>query len=34
VTPVMGDERARQIAATAWMLDKLDDARTVIALCA
>jgi 2-methylcitrate dehydratase PrpD len=34
VTPVVGEERARQIAATAWTLDKLDDVRTLIALCA
>jgi 2-methylcitrate dehydratase PrpD len=33
-TPVVGEERARQIAATAWTLDKLDDVRTLIALCA
>ena len=32
--PVVGDERARQIAATAWKLDKLGDVRALIGLCA
>ncbi len=32
--PVVGDERARQIAATAWRLDKLGDVRELIGLCA
>ena len=32
--PVVGAERARQIAATAWNLDKLDDVRELIKLCA
>ena len=32
--PVVGEERARQIAATAWKLDKLADVRTLIGLCA
>jgi 2-methylcitrate dehydratase PrpD len=31
---VVGEERARQIAATAWKLDKLADVRTLIGLCA
>jgi 2-methylcitrate dehydratase PrpD len=31
---VVGDERARQIAATAWRLDKLGDVRELIGLCA
>ena len=30
----VGDERARQIAATAWKLDKLGDVRDLIGLCA
>jgi 2-methylcitrate dehydratase PrpD len=33
-TLVVGEERARQIAATAWGLDKLDDVRALISLCA
>lgn len=33
-TPAVGDARARQIAATAWRLDKLDDVRELIGLCA
>jgi 2-methylcitrate dehydratase PrpD len=32
--PAVGDERARQIAATAWKLDKLGDVRELIGLCA
>jgi len=32
--PAVGDERARQIAATAWKLDKLTDVRELIGLCA
>jgi 2-methylcitrate dehydratase PrpD len=32
--PVVGEERARQIAATAWKLDKLGDVRELIGLCA
>jgi 2-methylcitrate dehydratase PrpD len=31
---VVGEERARQIAATAWRLDKLGDVRALIGLCA
>jgi 2-methylcitrate dehydratase PrpD len=31
---VVGEERARQIAATAWKLDKLGDVRELIGLCA
>jgi 2-methylcitrate dehydratase PrpD len=33
-TAAVGEERARQIAATAWTLDKLPDVRALIALCA
>ncbi len=33
-TLALGDDRARQIAATAWQLDKLGDAREIIGLCA
>jgi 2-methylcitrate dehydratase PrpD len=33
-TPVVGEERARQIAATTWRLDKLGDVRELICLCA
>jgi 2-methylcitrate dehydratase PrpD len=33
-TAAIGAERARQIAATAWALDKLPDVRALIALCA
>lgn len=33
-TAVVGDARARQIAATVWRLDKLGDVRDLIALCA
>ena len=32
--PAVGEERARQIAATAWKLDQLDDVRALIGLCA
>jgi 2-methylcitrate dehydratase PrpD len=32
--PVVGAERARQIAAYAWELDRLNDARDLIKLCA
>jgi 2-methylcitrate dehydratase PrpD len=32
--PAIGDDRARQIAATAWRLDKLGDVRELISLCA
>jgi 2-methylcitrate dehydratase PrpD len=32
--PAVGDERARQIAATTWKLDKLGDVRALIGLCA
>ncbi|MGH6770907.1 MAG: MmgE/PrpD family protein [Xanthobacteraceae bacterium] len=32
--PVVGDDRARQIAASAWRLDALNDARELAALCA
>jgi 2-methylcitrate dehydratase PrpD len=31
---VVGDERARQIAATAWRLDSLSDVRELVSLCA
>jgi 2-methylcitrate dehydratase PrpD len=34
VTQLVGSERARQIAATVWKLDKLGDVRELIALCA
>jgi 2-methylcitrate dehydratase PrpD len=34
VTQIVGSERARQIAATVWKLDKLDDVRELITLCA
>jgi 2-methylcitrate dehydratase PrpD len=33
-TPVIGAERARQIAAAAWRLEALSDARALVALCA
>jgi 2-methylcitrate dehydratase PrpD len=32
--PAVGDERARQIAATAWRLETLSDTRELISLCA
>jgi 2-methylcitrate dehydratase PrpD len=34
VTQIIGSERARQIAATVWKLDKLGDVRELIGLCA
>jgi 2-methylcitrate dehydratase PrpD len=33
-TPVIGEDRARQIAASAWTLEALNDARELVALCA
>jgi 2-methylcitrate dehydratase PrpD len=32
--PVIGEERARQVATAAWSLDGLDDMRDVVRLCA
>ena len=32
--PVIGEERARQVAAAAWRLDGLADVRQVVDLCA
>ena len=32
--PVIGEERARQVAAAAWSLDALADVRDIVGLCA
>jgi hypothetical protein len=32
--PVIGDERARQLAAAAWSLEGLADVRDIVKLCA